>query len=147
MVREGEESQEYNLKIISDESFPESWLWILRSFFLDFCFSCESELSKCLNSQTWQIGWTTKIMCEQWKFDKKLKKTKKRTWLHKMKFSCRIMKKHVSFDFKMSFMRFRWKCVFAIRGEKVCLMEEKVWSWWKECFELWIQVRSLIFHT
>ena len=40
-----------------------------------------------------------------------------------MRFSCRIMKKHVSFDSEMSFMRFGWKCVFAIQGEGVCLME------------------------
>ena len=33
------------------------------------------------------------------------------------------MKKRVSFDSKMSFMRFGWNCVFAICGEKVCLME------------------------
>ena len=56
-------------------------------------------------------------MCRRWKFDQL------KTWLHMIIFSCRIMKKHVSFDSKMSFMRFRWKCVFAIRGEKVCLME------------------------
>ena len=120
MIREGEESQEDSLKIRSDENFLEAWLWILRSFLLDFRFSCELELRKCLNSQTWQTRWTTKIMWEWWKFDQKLKNW---TWLHIMIFSFRIMKKHVSFDSEMSLMRFRWKWVFAIHGEKVCLME------------------------
>ena len=71
-------------------------------------------------------GWTTKIMRGQWKFDKKLKNW---TWLHMMIFSCRIMKKHGSFDSEMSFMRFGWRCVFSIHGEK-CVswnsMKEKV---------------------
>ena len=40
-----------------------------------------------------------------------------------MIFSCRIMKKHVSIDSETSFMRFRWKSVFAIWGERVSLME------------------------
>ena len=120
MIREGEESQEDSLKIRSDENFLEAWLWILRSFLLDFHISCDLELSKFLNSQTWQIGWTTKIMCERWKFDPKLKNW---TWLHMMRFSFRIMKKHVSFDSNMSFMRFGWKCDLAIHSGKVCLME------------------------
>ena len=34
-----------------------------------------------------------------------------------MIFSCRIMKKHVSFTYEMK------KHVFSIRGERVCLME------------------------
>ena len=59
-------------------------------------------------------------MHRQWKFDQILKKW---TWLHMIVFSFSIMKKHVSFDSEMSFVRFRWKCDFAIRGEKVCLME------------------------
>ena len=52
-IREGEESQEDSLKIRSDENFPEALLLTLRSFLLDLRFSCESELSKFLNSQTW----------------------------------------------------------------------------------------------
>ena len=59
-------------------------------------------------------------MCRRWKFDQKLKNW---TWLHMMIFSFRIMKKHISFDSETSFMRFRWKCDFAICGGKVCLME------------------------
>ena len=111
VIREGEESQEDSLKIRSVENFLEAWLWILISFLLYFYFSCELELSKCLNSWTWQIGWTAKIMCGRWNFNQKLKKW---TWLRKMSFSYRITKKHVSIDSKMSFMRLRWKCVFAI---------------------------------
>ena len=57
VIKEGEESQEDTLKIRSDEKFPEYWLDVLRSFLLDFHFSCDSELSKCLNWQTWQTGW------------------------------------------------------------------------------------------
>ena len=72
--------------------------------------SCDFELSKCLNSQTWQTGWTTKIMCRRWKFDQKPKNW---TWLHMMRFSFRIKKKHVSFDTEMYFMRFGWKWVFC----------------------------------
>ena len=120
MIREGEESQEDSLKIRSDENFSEAWLWILRSFLLDFRFSFDSELRKCLNSQTWETGWKPKIMCRRWKFDQKLKHW---TWMHMMRFSFRIMKKHVSFYSKMYFMIFGWKCDFAIRGGKVCLME------------------------
>ena len=74
VIKEGEESQEDSLKIRSDENFLEAWLWILRSFLLDFHFSRDSELRKCLNSQTWQTGWTTKIMCRWWKFHQKTKK-------------------------------------------------------------------------
>ena len=44
-------------------------------------------------------------------------------WLQMMRFSCRIVKKHVSIDSKKYFMRFGWKCVFAIRGGWVSLME------------------------
>ena len=120
MIREGEESQEDSLKIRSDENFPASWLWILRSLLVDSLSSCDSKLKKRLNSQTWQNHWTTKIMHGRWKFDQKLKNW---TWLHMMIFSFRIMKKHVSFDYEISFMRLRWNCVFAIRGEKLCLME------------------------
>ena len=74
VIREGEESQENSLKIRSDKKFSEAWLWILRIFLLVFCFSCELELSKCLNSQIWQTGWAAKIMCGWWKFDQKQKK-------------------------------------------------------------------------
>ena len=59
-------------------------------------------------------------MCRRWKFDQKLKIW---TWLHKMTFSCRIMKKHVSIECEMYFMRFKWKCVNAILGGWVGLME------------------------
>ena len=79
-------------------------------------------------------------MCEQWKFDQKLKKW---TWLHMITFSCRIMKKHVSFDSEMSFMRFGWKCVFAIHGEKCVswnLMKEKVLKLMK--IMLWVEKTS-----
>ena len=120
MIRAGEESQEDSLKIRSVENFPEAWLWNLICFLFDFRFSCESEFRKLLNSKTWQTGWTTKIMCWRWNFNQTLKKW---TWLHMMIFSCRIMKKHVSIDSEMSFMRFGWKCVFAIFGEWVSLME------------------------
>ena len=147
VIKEGEESQEDSLKIRSDENFLEAWLWILGSFLLDFFFSCDSYLSKCLNSQTWQTGWTTKIMCGRWKFDQKLKNW---TWLHMIRFSFRIMKKHVSFDYEMSFKRFRWKCDFAIHGGK-CIswksMKEKVLKWWKEWFVFEKQVISLSFRT
>jgi hypothetical protein len=148
MIREGEESQEDSLKIRSDENFLEAWLWILRCFLLDFLFSCELDLSKCLNSQSWQTGRTTKIMCRRWKFNQKLKKW---TWLHMMRFSFKIMKKRVLFDSEMSFMRFRWKWVFAICGEKVCLMEfderKSFLSWWKEWFGLRKKFINLSFHT
>ena len=120
MIMEDEESQDDSLKIRSVENFLEAWLWILRSFLLYFHFSCELELSKCLNSQTWQIGWTTKIMCGRWNFDQKLKKW---TCLHKMIFSFRIMNKHVSINSEKYLIRFRWKSVFAIQGEWVGLME------------------------
>lgn len=120
VIREGEESQEDNSKIISDENFSETWFWIFKIFVLDFRFSSHSNFIKCLNSQTWQTRWTTKIMCGRWQFDQKLKIW---TWLHMMRFSFRIMKKHVSFDYEMSFMRFGWKCDFAIRGGKVSPME------------------------
>ena len=83
-------------------------------------------MRKCLNSQTCQTGWTTKIMCGRWKFYQKLKNW---TWLHMMRFSYKIMKKHVSFNSKMFFIRFGWKCVFAIYGEKCDswnLMKENV---------------------
>jgi hypothetical protein len=56
VIREGEESQEDSLKITSDENFPEAWICILISFVLDSQSSCDSELRKCLNSQTWQNG-------------------------------------------------------------------------------------------
>ena len=42
------------------------------------------------------------------------------------------MKKHVSFDYEMSFMRFRSNCVFAIRGEKKCVP----WNSIKKSFEV-----------
>ena len=111
VIREGEESQEDSLKIRSVENFLLSWMWILIFFLLYWCFSCELELSKCLNSKTWQTCWTTKIMCGWWNFDQKLKKW---TWLHIMRFSCRITKKHVSIDYEKYFMRFGWKCIFSI---------------------------------
>ena len=129
VIREGEESQEDSLKIRSVEKFMEAWLWMFRSFLLDFCFSCELELSKCLNSQTCQTGWTTKSMCGRWNFDQKLKKL---IGIHTMRFSCKIMKKHVSIDYENYFMGFRWKCVFCNPG----------WmSWshgvrWKKSFEV-----------
>ena len=40
-----------------------------------------------------------------------------------MIFSFNVMKKHVSFDSTVYFMIFWWKCDFAMRGGKVCLME------------------------
>ena len=40
-----------------------------------------------------------------------------------MRFSFRLMKKHDSFKSDMSLMIFELKQFFAIRGEKVCLME------------------------
>ena len=73
VIREREESQEDSLKMRSVENFLEVWLWILRSFLLDFSFSCESEFRKFLNSQTWRTGWTTNFMCGRWNFDQKLK--------------------------------------------------------------------------
>ena len=119
----------------------------MRNFILDFQFSCELELRKCLNSQTWQTHWTTKIMCGRWKSDQKLKKW---TWLHMMRFSCSIMKKHVSFDSEMSFMIFGWNCVLAIHGEKSVShgirWKKKFWSWWKNdliCEKKW-EVRTFI---
>ena len=87
---------------------------ILRSFALVCRFSCESEFSKnlkltnltnTLNNQFYV--WTMKI----W------------TWLHQMTFSCRIMKKHVSIEYENFFMRFGWKCLFAIQDGWVGLME------------------------
>ena len=58
-------------------------------------------------------------MHRRWKFDQKLKNWR---WFHMIGFSFWIMKKQVSFDSNMYFMRFSWKQVFAIRDEKVCLM-------------------------
>ena len=142
VIREGEESQEDSLKIKSVGKFLEALLWILRCFLLDFCFSCESELSKCLNSQTWQTGWIAKIMCGRWNFNQKLKK--KWACLHKMRFSCRIIKKHVSIYFEIYFMIFRWKCVFAIRVNELVLwssMKEKFWYFVGKWFELIKQVQ------
>ena len=66
------------------------------------------------------MGWTTNFMCRRWKFDQKLKIW---TWLHKMIFSCRIMKKRVSIECEKYFMRFGWKCVIAIQDGWVGLME------------------------
>ena len=140
MIREGEKSHEDSSKITSVENFLEAWIWILRSFELVFLSSCESELSKYLNLQTWQTGWTTNFMCRRWNFDQKLKNW---AWIHKMIFSCRIMKKHVSIDSKMYFMIFWWKCVFAIRGEWVDLMEfdeRKVLNFCEKI--IWVQKTS-----
>ena len=73
MIRKGEESQEDSLKIRSVENFMGAWMWILRSFLLDFRFSFESELRKFLNSQTWQTCWKQKscvggeILTRNWK--------------------------------------------------------------------------------
>ena len=78
-MREGEESQEDTMNITSDENFPEAWICICISHVHDSWSSCDSELIKCLNSQTWQNGWTTKIMHGWWKFDQTLKNW---TWLH-----------------------------------------------------------------
>ena len=67
-----------------------------------------------------------------------------------MIFSCRIMKKHVSFDSEISFMTFGWKWFFLICAEK-CVswisMKEKVLKLVEKCFVLRKQVRSLSFHT
>ena len=111
VIREGEESQEDRLKIRSVIFFLEAWMLILRSFELFCLFSCESKLRNWLNSQTWKIGRTTNFMCGRWNFNQKLKKW---TWLHMMRFSCRIMNTHVSIYFEMYFMRFIWKGVFVI---------------------------------
>jgi hypothetical protein len=106
VIREGVESQEDSLKITSDEKFLESLLCILISFVLDYRSSCDSELIKFLNSQTWKNGWTTKIMHGWWKFDQKMKNW---TWLGMIGFSFWIMKKKVSFISKMYFMSFGWQ--------------------------------------
>ena len=52
MIREGEESQEDNLEIRSDENFTEAWLWILRIFFL---------ISTPHMIQSWASAWTHKL--------------------------------------------------------------------------------------
>ena len=128
-------------------------MWILRCFVLVHRFSCELELIKSQNSQTWQIGWTTNFMCKRWNFNQKLKIW---TWLHKMRFSCRITKKHVSINSEMSFTIFTWKCVFAIQGERVShgvRWKKKFWSWWKSAlcwenkWEVWVFILRNFFLT
>ena len=52
MIREGEESQEDSLKIISDENFLEAWICIFITHVLDSRSSFDFELSDFLNSQT-----------------------------------------------------------------------------------------------
>ena len=90
-----------------------------------------------------------KIMYGRWKFNQKLKNW---TWLHMIVFSCRTMKKHVSFNSEMSFMRFGWNFIFAIRREKsvshgIRWKEKKVLNLVEKFFVLRKHVRSLSFHT
>ena len=151
VIRECEESQEDNSKIRSVENFLESSIWILRFSLLVFHFSCELYLSKFQSSQTWQIWWTTNFICGRWKFEQYLKNW---TWLHKMRFSCRIMNKHVSIKCEHFFMRFGWKCENSIQDEWVGLMEfdeRKIFKFCEKNALSWENklkwIRSLSFHT
>ena len=82
-------------------------------------------------------------------------KIEKWTWIHMMRFSCRIMKKHVSIDFEMFFMRFIWKCFYASHDEWVSLMEfdgrkcfevygKSAFSW-ENKWEVWVFILRKVF--
>jgi hypothetical protein len=70
---------------------------------------------------------------------------KKWKWLHMMWFSCRIMKKHVSIDFEMSFMSFGWKYHFFnlwwMSESHGVRWKKSFWIFVKTCFELRKQVK------
>ena len=74
MIKEGEESQEDSLKITSDENFPEAWIYIWIIHVLDSQSSCDSELKKCLNSQTFQNALNTRNHAQAMKIRPKTKK-------------------------------------------------------------------------
>ena len=61
VLRGGEESQEDNLKITSDEIFPKAWICIWISHVLDSQSWCDSKVLKLSNLLN--MGWTTKKPC------------------------------------------------------------------------------------
>ena len=70
-------------------------------------------------------------------------KLKNLNMTQKMIFSCRIMKKQVSIDCEMYFMRFKRKCVNAIWDGCIGLMEfdeRKVLKFWEK--KLWVEKTS-----
>ena len=114
------------LKIRSVENFPKAWMWILRSFEVVCLLPCKLELSKFLNSQTWQVGWTAKIMCGRWNFDQKLKNEHGFIWWYFHVGSWR------------NIFHLIMRCLSWDLDEKVShdiLWKKKFWSWWKM---LWI---------
>ena len=148
VIREGEESQEDSLKIISDENFLEAWISILRNWLLDSCSSCDSELSKCLNSQTWQNGlniqnhaWATKIR----------PKTEKLNMTSYDKIFIMDHEETSLIQFRDVFHEIWLKTSFYNLWWKKCVswgsMRKKVWSLMKECLVFENCVRSLSFHT
>ena len=151
VAKEGEESQEDSSKMKSVEKNTKSQMWVLRCFVHDHRFSWKYELRWCQNWQTCHAGWTTNFMCRS---EISTKKLKFGTWIHKLKFSCRIMKKHVLIKDEIYFMIFGWKCVNAIRSGWVGLMEldeRKVFEVWRKNAlsweNKWKWMRSLSFHT
>ena len=120
MIREGEGSKEDSLKITSDENFLKAWLWILISFVLDSKSSCDSEFRKCLNSQTWQNGWTTKLMHGRLKFDQNWKNQLDFIWkdfdIRPWRYKSHSILRCISWDSVENKL-------FTIRDENVCLVD------------------------
>ena len=148
MNREGEESQEDSLKITSDGNFLESWICILISHVLDSWSSCDSELSKCLNSQTWQNGLNNQNHAWAMKIGPKTKKMNlisyDRIFILDHEETSLILFQYAFHEIwlKISFYNPWWKSVS--HG-----------VWWKKKFEVWWKnalcfengVRSLSFLT
>ena len=119
MIREGEESQEYSLKITSDQNFREAWMCIWIIHVIDSRSSCYYDFKKCLNSQTWQNvmnnqnhPWVMKI---QPKTEKMNLTSYERIFILDHEETSHIR-------FWDVFHEFDRKYVFTIHDEKVCLM-------------------------
>ena len=151
VIREGEESQEDNLKIQSVENFPKTWLWILRIFstwlLLFMWIKVEkmlklTNLTNRLNNQN--HVWVLKIR----------PKTKN---LNMASYDEICMKDHE----ETCFIRF-WEVFYEIHMKMwFCNPGWKSWShgvWWKKSFQVlwknalswenkWKWMRCLSFHT
>ena len=148
MIREGEESQEDSLKITSDENFSEGWICILISFVHDSWSSCDSELSKCLNSQTWQNGLNSQNHAQAMKIRPKTKKLNMTSYDrifildHEETSLIRFWDVFHEIRLKISFYNPWWKSLsHGVQWKK------KFEVWWKNasCFRK--SVRILSFHT
>ena len=142
VISEGEESHEDSLKITSDKNLMKPWIWIFISHVLDSRSSCDYELSKCLNSQTWKNGFNNQNHAHAMKIRPK---TEKWTWLHMKGFFIMdheetsliwIRDVFQEIRLKISFYNPRWKILcHGVRwkkslkfGEKMIYVLKMVWE-------------------